>query len=193
MILKNNNKGMILTKFIILFVILIIIVISGFCIFKYYFYPLKHFDIVQREAKNNNIDPYLVLSIIKCESNFNKHATSAKNARGLMQIMDTTAQDVNNQTNLVEEINNSNIYDEEINIALGCKYFASLIKKYNGNYYLAICAYNAGMGNVDSWIEDGIIDENLDDHVNSNIPISETRNYLNRVINSYKIYKWLYK
>ena len=83
--------------------------------------------------------------------------------------------------------------DEKINIALGTKYLSTLVKKYNGNYYLAIVAYNAGMGNVDKWLEEGIIDTNLKEYKNVDIPFSQTKDYLYKVINSYKTYRILYE
>ncbi len=175
---------------IIIFLLFIIIIISVFIfIFKNNFFPLDHFDIVKEEAEKNNIDPYLVMSIIKVESNFNKEATSKKEAKGLMQIMDTTANDINNKINISNDVN---LYDENVNIALGCKYFSDLINKYNGNYYLAICAYNAGMGNVDKWLEQGILDKNLSQYKDINLPFNETENYLKKVVVSYKIYRKLY-
>lgn len=58
--------------------------------------------------------------------------------------------------------------------------------------YLAICAYNAGLGNVDKWIENGIVSENLDDYNENDIPFNETKRYLKNVIKTYKMYKILY-
>lgn len=185
----NSNKNLI--KRITIFIsIVIIILLSILWILKTFVYPLKHFNIIKEESGKNNIDPYLVLAIIKAESGFNKNVTSAKQARGLMQIMDATAEEMNESENL--DLNKESIYDENINIALGCKYFSSLIKKYDGNYYLAIIAYNAGMGNVDKWLKDGIIANNLDDIANNNIPFKETKNYLKKVINYYNVYRKLY-
>lgn len=184
--IKSNLKRLSITV-TILFCIFIVFV----CILRTLVYPLKHFDTIKQEATKNDIDPYLVLAIIKTESGFNKEATSNKQAKGLMQIMDSTASDINDDINLVENIGD-NIYDADINIALGCKYFSKLIKKYNGNYYLAICAYNAGMGNVDSWLDDGIVDENLNEYIDVKLPFNQTKQYLYKVISAYKIYRVLY-
>lgn len=170
----------------------ILLIICGYVILKNVIYPLNHFNIVKDEASKNNIDPYLVMSIIKTESGFKKDATSNKDAKGLMQIIDSTATDVNNKTNIVDEVGD-NIYDENVNISLGCKYFSDLIKRYNGNYYLAICAYNAGMGNVDKWIEQGIVDKDISSYNNISLPYKETEKYLKKVMDSYHMYKVLYK
>lgn len=138
------------------------------------------------------IDPYLILSIIKAESNFSTFAVSKKEAYGLMQILYSTAFEINDELNLVENLNKEDLYDVRINITIGTKYFSDLIKRYNGNYYLAICAYNAGLGNVDKWIEEGIIDSNFTYKDYTNIPYKETRTYFNNVISNYKIYRFLY-
>ncbi len=186
---KKKNKN-ITFKILLILLVLISLIFLTIYILKSYIYPLKHFDIVKIESQKNNIDPYLVLAIIKAESGFNKHATSNKQARGLMQIMDSTAEDIKNKMETTT-INND-LYNEEVNISLGCKYFSSLIDRYNGNYYLAICAYNAGMGNVDKWIDQNIITKNLNEYKNVNLPFSETKKYLNKVISSYKMYRLLY-
>lgn len=178
-------------KILIAALIISVLIFGARIIMKKFFYPLTHFETVKEAANDNNIDPYLVLAIIKTESGFNESATSSKEAKGLMQILDSTASDVNDKINLVDDIND-NIYDVDVNIKLGCEYFSSLIKKYNGNYYLAICAYNAGMGNVDKWLENGVIDENLSEYKNVSLPYEETSKYLARVISAYKMYRLLY-
>ena len=188
----KNKKEKFLKCCTILFLTIIIICILSIVMLKKVFYPLTHFEIVKTEASKNNIDPYLVMAIIKTESGFKNEATSNKEAKGLMQIMDTTAHDVNSEIKVVDDVNN-NLYDENVNIALGCKYFSNLINKYNGNLYIAICAYNAGMGNVDKWIQQGNIDKNLNKYKNINLPFKETENYLRKVIVRYKVYRILYK
>lgn len=170
---------------VIIIIVSICIIFTSIFILREFIYPKIHFDIITIEAGKNNIDPYLILAIIKNESNFNTLATSKKDAKGLMQIMDSTAKDINNNPNI-------NLYDERINISLGCKYFTRLVNRYNGNYYIAICAYNAGLGNVDKWISEGIIKSDLDEYKNVDIPFSETKKYLNKVISTYKIYRALY-
>lgn len=189
---KKKKRNVLKTVIMMLLLIVLIILLSIF-ILKKFFYPTTHFDIIKSEAEKNNIDPYLILSIIKVESGFDQNALSNKNAKGLMQIVDSTAEEINNNINVAETIED-NIYNIDINIALGCKYFSNLINKYNGNYYLAICAYNAGMGNVDKWIEQGLISSKLDEYKNvKDIPFTQTRNYLDKVVSSYKMYKVLYR
>ncbi len=189
---KSTSKNGIVKSIFIIICILFIAFATSMFVLKRYVYPLKYFDIVKKEAANNNVDPYLILSIIKIESNFNIMSTSNKNAKGLMQMIEATAKEVNDRINVTDNIDENDIYDVDLNIALGTNYIASLIKRYNGNYYLAICAYNAGLGNVDKWIAEGIISHKLNDYENTSIPFKETENYLKNVMSTYKMYKMLY-
>jgi len=188
--LKINSNKNIIQKIAIFLGIIVVVLMIVLSLVKTFVFPLKHFDIIKKESAKNNIDPYLVLAIIKTESGFDKNVTSVKQAKGLMQIMDSTAKEMNQGENL--DLTKVSIYNEDINIKLGTKYLSTLIKRYNGNYYLAVASYNAGMGNVDKWLEEGLVPSNLDDIVNNNIPSKETKNYLKKVINYYKIYRMLY-
>lgn len=191
-IIKNNDKKR--NKPIKIGIFIIVLVAAFFLTIwalKTFVYPLTHFSIVKEAASENSLDPYLILAIIKTESGFNENAKSNKDAKGLMQMLDSTANEVNDNINIVDSVDD-NIYDADVNIKLGCKYFSNLVKRYDGNYYLAICAYNAGMGNVDKWLENGYIDKNLDEYKNVNLPFEETSKYLEKVISSYKIYVKLY-
>ena len=182
------NKKVISYSLIIIFLIL---AVCGFIGIKTYVYPLEYKDEVLEYSKKYNLDPYLVFAVINAESGFDKHATSSKNAKGLMQITESTAKEVNEITNSVDSLDEENIYNEDINIELGCQYLASLISRYNGNYYLAICSYNAGIGNVDKWISQGQISQDLNT-TDVELPFKETTKYLKKVIHNYKMYKVIY-
>lgn len=187
--LSLKNVKRIVKRSILILLILVVLIVICLYILKRFIFPLKYFDIIKEASKNYNLDPYLVLSIIRAESGFNQSVTSAKQAKGLMQIIDSTAEEMDDNESLLSD--ETDIYNETTNITLGCKYLASLIKRYQGNYYLAIIAYNAGMGNVDKWINEGILESNLD-YCSNDIPFNETRKYLKKVINSYKMYRVLY-
>ena len=146
-------------------------------------YPTKYEDYVYKYSEENNIDPYLTFAIIKAESNFNKDSRSKSNAKGLMQLMDATAEEIAKKLNMPEEIN---LFDAETNIRLGTNYIATLLKYYNNNLYLALSAYNAGIGNVNKWIENGTIQKDGSDI--ENIPFKETENYVRKIQRDYKIY-----
>lgn len=171
--------------FLVIILILVLFISSIKFVAKKFIFPLKYKEQVFKYSDEYNVDPYLIYAVIKAESKFNPDAISNKDAKGLMQLLETTASEISIYETL-------DLFDVDINISLGTKYLSSLISRYNGNYYLAICAYNAGMGNLDKWLDNGIINKNLSNHLDNNIPINETKDYLKKVINNYNSYKVLY-
>ena len=139
-------------------------------------------------AEEFGLDIYFVYSIIKVESNFEADATSHVGAKGLMQLMDITAEECNEKGEYGYSIP-SDLYDPEKNVMLGCSYIKSLMDTY-GDKSLALAAYNAGTGNVRKWLED----ESLADGNGglSHIPYEETEDYVKKVIRTYERYTELY-
>ena len=148
-------------------------------------YPKKYEEYVEKYSKEYNVDPLVVFSVIKAESNFKKDAKSSSGAKGLMQLMDATAEEMANKidTSVAEE---ESLFDPEKNIMIGVRYYSELLDMYEGNMLLALTAYNAGIGTVDNWIEKGII--NSDGSNVENIPYKETNNYVRKILRDYKIY-----
>ena len=183
-----------LLKFIITLLILASIIFILFKVVKIddiimkKLYPLKYSEYVEKYAKEYNIDKYMVYAIIKAESNFNENAKSSSDAIGLMQIMEITAIETARKMDL--EVTEEDLFKPDLNINIGLKYFTYLLNQYNNNYPLAIIAYNAGIGNVDNWIKNGIIKEDGTDI--ENVPFKETNNYVRKILRDYKIYKELY-
>ena len=103
-----------------------------------------------------------------------------------MQLMEDTAKEVAEGI----ELKDINLKDPDCNINLGTKYFVSLLKYYKGNYYLAIASYNAGIGTVQRWIDNGVIKQDGSDI--ENIPYKETNNYIRKVLKNYRTYEELY-
>lgn len=155
-------------------------------------YPMKYEEHVSKYANEYGIDEFLVYAVIKAESNFDEKATSSKGAKGIMQLMESTAKDVAKKANI--EIAQNEIEEKllqvETNIQLGTKYLAILLEKYE-NTEVALTAYNAGIGTVDNWIEKGII--SADGSNIENIPYKETNNYVRKILRDYRIYCELYK
>lgn len=152
------------------------------------FYRTEYSEYVEVYSKEKDIDPLLVYAIIKAESNFDKDAKSNKGACGLMQLMDETAKEVAQNT-VIEYESGLTLYNPEKNIALGIAYFKDLQSHFK-NDGLALAAYNAGIGNVDKWIKQGIIKEDGSDL--ENIPYKETNMYVRKILKDYRIYKRLY-
>ena len=153
-------------------------------------YPKKYSEYVEKYAQEFNVDPLLIFSMIKAESNFKEKAKSSSGAKGLMQLMEATANEIADKIDepLVEE---ESLLEPEKNILIGTKYYSELLKNFDGNMLLAITAYNAGMGNVNQWIRDGIIKADGSDI--ENIPYKETNMYVRKIINNYRMYQIIYE
>ena len=104
-------------------------------------YPLKHQEYVEKYAKEFEVDPYYIYSIIKAESDYNENANSPKGAQGLMQLLPATASEIANELEL--ELIEGALYNPELNIMFGTKYFSKLLENYQ-NVMLTLAAYNAG-------------------------------------------------
>lgn len=181
-------------KKIIIVVLSIILALSiinlGRIVWKRYTiesYPYKYKEVVNKYAKEYNLDPLFVLSVIKVESNFNPDATSNTDAMGLMQIMPSTGKDIANslgKTNFKAE----DLYNPEINIQMGCYYLRNLYNEFE-NWDLVIAAYNGGRGNVQKWLNNS---EYSKEGELTNIPFPETKNYVVKVDKAFKSYQKIY-
>ncbi len=139
-------------------------------------------------SEKYNVDPLLTASIIKVESDYNKDAKSDQGAQGLMQLLDETASHAADLTD--KEFYPDKLSDVEYNLDLGIAYYDYLYRYYN-NRDLALAAYNGGVGNVDKWIDEGLIDP-VDPNT-QNIPFEETRQYVTKIDANYDVYKKFYK
>lgn len=153
-------------------------------------YPVKYIEHIKKYAVEYNVNPYLIMSMIKTESNFNSDAVSNKNASGLMQIIEPTALWLSDKMDL-KDFRYESITEPELNIQMGCYYIRYLLDIYEGNEENATAAYNAGEGTVNRWLADK--DYSTDGKTLHTIPYPETRHYINKLKNNRKIYQLLYK
>ncbi len=150
-------------------------------------YKKDYSEYVSKYAEEYDIDENLIYALIKAESNFNEKAVSHQNAKGLMQLMQSTAQDLANRSQI--KLTKDNILEPDININLGTQYIALLLNKYD-SIEVALAAYNAGSGNVDRWIKNGTIKSDGSDI--ENVPYKETNTYVRKIMRNYKMYNELY-
>lgn len=149
-------------------------------------YPLEHESEITASASAHGVDPYLVAAIIRSESSWDERASSHRGAIGLMQLMPETASDMV-EKGLVDpnRFSVDQLTDPATNIEFGCAYLSYLMTYFNGATDKAVAAYNAGMGNVDIWTQEGDILHNA-------ITFPETQAYLVRVTMAQTRYRELY-
>jgi soluble lytic murein transglycosylase len=139
--------------------------------------PLRHDDVIRQQASDKDLDPTLIAGVIYEESRF-RDQTSGAGARGLMQITPETADFIARHSggNRFEQ---SDLATPQINIAYGTYFLRYLIDHYEGDEDAALAAYNAGITNVDGWVEQagGIDSFEAERHV----PFPETRAYVENV------------
>ncbi|HZG79400.1 MAG TPA: lytic transglycosylase domain-containing protein [Brevibacillus sp.] len=126
-------------------------------------------DKIKKTARSHGVDEDLVREVVRAESNFNPYAVSGAGAKGLMQLMDRTAQAMHVR----------NVYDPEENLAGGTKYLKNLLERFDGNIGVALAAYNAGPTRVSRL---GITtDEELKEKY-ALLP-QETQRYVEKILN----------
>lgn len=165
---------------IVAVVVAILGIMGGYETSQRFKYPVAYSDYIAKYSKENDLDPYLVMAVIKVESNFVPDAHSGV-AGGLMQLTVETAEWNANALG----VSDYDYMDPETNIRFGCHYLRHLIDIY-GNIDTALAAYNGGMGNVSAWLSD---ERYSSDGVSLDyIPFSETRNYVVKVNSSWEHY-----
>lgn len=151
-------------------------------------YVLDYEEEVKSASEKYNVPQELIYGVIKTESSFNPKAVSSAGARGLMQITPDTFEWLNlyYADDKLDGKNPELLFKEEINIEYGTLLLSILIDRY-GDVDTAICAYNAGLGNVDGWLEDTRYSK--DGKTLETTPFEETNNYLVRVKKNRDKYK----
>ncbi len=152
-------------------------------------FPKGYMTEVLEILAHYNLDPFLVLSLMRQESAFNPGITSKANAVGLMQLMLRTAEGV--ARTLKQEVpTKETLKDPVTNVRLGVEYLHRLLVSFNQNMVYALAAYNAGPTKVRQWVA---LRSNMHplEFIES-IPFTETRNYVKKILRNYAIYLILY-
>jgi len=151
-------------------------------------FPLAYWDLIQKYAKENGLDEYLVVALVAQESTFVPDVRSSANAVGLMQLVSGTARRYARRLNL--RYSSALLRDPEANLRMGTAYLADKVKEF-GSVHLALASYNAGETPVRRWIDErpGLTDQEefIDD-----IPFPETRTYIKRILGTAEDYRQLY-
>jgi len=151
-------------------------------------YPVYFEEIITEYALKYQIDPLLVLAMIREESRFNPGNESVAGAKGLMQIIFSTGEEIAKKLEW-ENFSEEMLFSPEININLGCWYIKYLQEKFQNNQILIISGYNAGPGITSKWLNE--YDWSDKDNFIEDIPYSETREHIKKVMKSYLMYQRL--
>ena len=147
-------------------------------------FPKPFWNTVERASNAYGISPALIYAVMRQESLFDTYAISVAGAKGLMQLLDGTAQYMARK----EGVRIKSLFHPETNILLGVAYLRYLLDMWNGDLVRAIASYNAGPAKVKNWnsTEDVYL-------FIETVPIAETRNYVKRVLYNYYVYSDLLK
>ncbi len=152
-------------------------------------FPKAYWTDLRKYSELNGLDPYLVASLIRQESEFNALALSRANAVGLMQLLPKTGKTVAKQVKL-KGYSAPQLYTPAVNLELGTRYFKEMVDKYNGQFEYALAAYNAGTDRVGDWLGQGHY-RDAQEFVES-IPFTETREYVQAILRNANVYRQLY-
>jgi soluble lytic murein transglycosylase len=152
-------------------------------------FPKAYWPDLNKYSTQNGLDPYLVASLIRQESEFNAAAISRANAVGLMQLLPKTGKTVAKQIKL-RGYSAPQLYTPAVNLQLGTRYFKDMVNKYNGQFEYALAAYNAGTDRVEDWLGQGHY-RDPQEFVES-IPFTETREYVQAILRNANVYRQLY-
>lgn len=189
------NIKTIIKKFIPIIIIFVLLIGAAFGlkaayrVYQYASYPLSYEDTITAASEKYDVDKALICGIIKTESNFNPNAVSSAGAIGIMQVMPETLEWMQFAYRDGDETEEE-LYDPEFNIDVGTQVMSVLLDYYDGCVETAVCAYNAGLGNVDEWLKNP--EYSKDGKTLYEIPYTETGNYVQRVMTNKNMYQRLY-
>jgi soluble lytic murein transglycosylase len=152
-------------------------------------FPRPYWQSLEADAKANGLDPFLVASLIRQESEFNPDAVSRANAYGLMQLLPSTGKSIAKKQG-DKHFSTSELLNPERNLQLGTIDLRHSIDRYNGQIEYALAAYNAGDAPVHQWMSTNNY-KDIAEWVES-IPYTETREYVQGILRNREVYRAVY-
>jgi soluble lytic murein transglycosylase len=152
-------------------------------------FPMPYRAAMERDSRENELDPFLVAALIRQESEFNARVISYANAYGLMQVMPATGRELARRLK-IKSFRTSELLTPDRNMQLGTYYFRSLLNQLNGEAVFALAAYNAGKSRVDQWRQRGTFHEPSE--FIETIPFDQTRTYVQVVLRNADVYRRFY-
>ena len=176
---------------------LIIVAITGIQLFRAGLnkidnarYPQKYRNLVERYAKENQMDPLILYSVIRTESGFDPQAVSNVEARGLMQITEETFDWIKSKIAPQEDLQFKDLYNPEVNIRFGAYYFAQCMERYQNDLPTAAAAYHSGWGTVDELLAQ--TEYSSDGKVLHTFPYQQMKRYVYKITKAFQKYQQLY-
>jgi soluble lytic murein transglycosylase len=149
-------------------------------------FPQPYWAEIKEQSAKNGLDPYMVASLIRQESEFNAGAISKANAYGLMQLLPSVGKEMAKAEG-IHHFEASQLLDPVVNIRLGTRYLKQTLDRFGGHEEYAFAAYNAGDYRVVDWQSAGNF-HGQDEFVES-IPFTETRDYVQAIVRNEQIYR----
>ena len=153
-------------------------------------FPRVYWTDLKKYSDENTLDPFLVASLIRQESEFNPSAISRAKALGLMQLLPSVGKHLAKEVKL-GKFEQGLLLVPPINLRLGTRYFKQVLDQNGGRVEYALAAYNAGQDRVDDWRKDANF-RDVPEFVES-IPFTETREYVQAIVRNTAVYQRLYK
>ena len=149
-------------------------------------FPEPWWDTIREESAKNNLDPYLVASLIRQESEFNPSVVSYANAYGLMQLLPSVGKAMAREEGMTH-FQTFQLQDPVTNIKLGTRYLREMLEHFGGVQEYALAAYNAGDSRAVDWQAAGPY-TGIDEFVES-IPFTQTRDYVQAILRNEETYR----
>ena len=153
-------------------------------------YPRKYEEYVEYYAGKYDIDPLILYSFIRTESNFNPQAESHAGARGLMQITEQTFDWIKSKIAPGENLTFDDLYDPETNIRFGSYFVSCSLARYHNDLATAAAAYHSGWGTVDDLL--GKADYSSNGETLTEFPYPQMRRYVEKITGAYAKYREIY-